>query len=166
MRTRRGIAAIAAMAILLCSAAKALAQTGKDILGAWTLLSVVVDQGGTKIEPFGNHPKGSIMFGPSGRFSLVITRSDLPALASNNRLSGTAEENRAIVQGSIAYFGTYSVNEDTRTFTVHVEGSTFPNWVGTDQRRIFSISDDELKYTNSDRSSGTGTALVVWRRAK
>ena len=106
------------------------------------------------------------MFDPNGRFSLVITRTGLPARVSRNRQRGTAEETRAIVQGSIAYFGTYTVNEDDRTFIVHVEGSTFPNWVGTDRKRIFSVSGDELKYTNSDRSGGAGTALVIWKRAK
>jgi hypothetical protein len=107
-----------------------------------------------------------VTFGPDGRFSLIISRSDLPPLASNNRLLGAAEEYRAIVQGSIAYFGTYTIDESARTFAVHVEGGTFPNWVGTDQKRIFSVSGDELKYTNTNRSAGAGTALVVWRRAK
>ena|SRR5271166_3610593 len=59
-----------------------------------------------------------------------------------------------------------SVDESARTFTVHVEGGTFSNWIGTDQKRIFSVSGDELKYTNTSRSAGTGTALVVWRRPK
>lgn len=162
----RVVAAMFVFAVLVCAAATASAESSKDILGAWTLHSLVVDHGGVKTEPYGANPRGVITFGPDSRFSLIISRSDLPPLASNNRLLGTVEEYRAIVQGSIAYFGTYTIDESARTFTVHVEGGTFPNWVGTDQKRIFSVSGDELKYTNTNRSAGAGTALVVWRRVK
>jgi hypothetical protein len=79
---------------------------------------------------------------------------------------GTSEENKAVVQGSIAYFGTYNVDEDGHMFIVHIGGSTYPNWVGTDQKRIFAITGDELKYTNANRSAGAGVALVLWKRAK
>ena len=162
----RVVAAMLVFAVLVCAAATASAESSKDILGTWTLHSLVVDHGGVKTEPYGANPRGAITFGPDGRFSLIISRSDLPPLASNNRLLGTVEEYQAIVQGSIAYFGTCSIDESARTFTVHVEGGTFPNWVGTDQKRIFSVSGDELKYTNTNRSAGAGTALVVWKRVK
>ena len=45
----------------------------------------------------------------------------LPKFASNNRQAGTPEENKAFVQGSLAYFGTYSVDEAAKTVTVHIE---------------------------------------------
>ena len=147
-------------------AGDAFSQAAKELVGSWTLISVTVNRGGDKIEPFGPNPKGTMMFDRNGHFSMVVTRSELPKFASNNREMGTPEENKAIVQGSIAYFGTYSVSEEDRVFIVHVEGSTFPNWVGTDQKRIFAITGDELKYTNSNRSGGAGTALVIWKRAK
>ena len=54
---------------------------------------------------------GVAIFEANGRFSLSLVRSDLPKIASNNRDTGTPDENKAIVQGSIAYFGTYSVSE-------------------------------------------------------
>jgi hypothetical protein len=52
-----------------------------------------------------------------------MSSSGRPKFASNNRATGTPEENKAVVQGLIAFFGTYSVNEADRTFTMHVEGS-------------------------------------------
>jgi Lipocalin-like domain len=70
------------------------------------------------------------------------------------------------VQGSIAYFGTYSVSETDKTFATHIEGATFPDWIGTDQKRSFTISGDELKWTTPTTSLGSGTALDVWKRAK
>jgi Lipocalin-like domain len=50
--------------------------------------------------------------------------------------------------------------------TVPIEGTTFPNWIGTDQKRPFTISGGELKWTTPTTSLGSGTALDVWRRAK
>ena len=46
------------------------------------------------------------------RISMIIARSDLK-FASNNRHVGTPEENKAFVEGSIAYFGTYSAKQMT-----------------------------------------------------
>ena len=77
--------------------------------GPWSRL--LSNQGGQKkIEPFGPAPKGSLIFEPNGRFSITVTRSDLPKFGSGSRVAGTPEENAAIVQGTIAYFGTYSVS--------------------------------------------------------
>ena len=149
-----------------CASAGAFAQPVNELVGSWTLVSVTVKRGDQKFEPFGSNPKGLLIFDRSGRFSIIVTRSDLPKFQSNNRIAGEPEVERAIVQGSIAYFGTYSVNDGDHAYTLHVEGGTFPNWIGTDQKRIFTVTGDELKYTNSNRSSGAGTSLVVWKRAK
>ena len=106
-------------------------------------------------------------FDPNGRVSVIITRSDLPKFASNNRQAGTPEENKAVVQGSLAFFGTYSVSETDKTYTQHVESCTFPNWNGTERKYSFDISGDELNVTViSAPSTGTGTAYAVWKRAK
>jgi len=101
-----------------------------------------------------------------GHFSLVNTRADLPKFASNRRDQGTPEENKAVVQGSIAYFGTYSVNEGDKVITAQIEGSTFANLIGTDQKRLVtSLTADELKFINPAPSVG-GTLELVWKRAK
>ena len=68
---------------------------------------------------------------PNGRFSVILIRESLPKFASNNRMKGTAEENQAVVQGSLVYYGTYAVVDEKSTQGIcHVEGSTFPNWDG------------------------------------
>jgi Lipocalin-like domain len=144
----------------------AFAQAANELVGSWTLVSITVKQGDRKFEPFGSNPKGILIFDRSGVFSIIVSRSNLPKFQSNNRGAGTPEEEEAVVRGSIAYFGTYTVNEEDRAFIVHIEGSTFPNWVRTDQKRIFTITADELRYTNSNRSGGAGVALVVWKRVK
>ena len=92
-------------------------------------------------------------------------RSDRPKYAINNFAEGTAEENKATAQGTITYFGTYSINEADRTIVIHIEGSSFPNWNDADQKRTFVIAGDELKLI-SPAASGAGTAEVAWKRAK
>ena len=145
----------------------AVAQTAKDLVGSWTLVSIRTEQGGNKVEPFGPQPKGALMLEGNGRFSIVIVRPGLPKFAANSRMAGTPEENKAVVQGSLAYFGTYSVSEADKTLALQIEGSTFPNWEGADQKRqSFTLAGDELKYVNPTPSTGMGTAQVVWKRAR
>ncbi len=94
---------------------------------------------------------------------LVIVRSDLPKIASNNRMAGTPEENRAVVEGSIAHFGTYSVDGDSLVFRIHA--ATLPNWDSAEQKRPFTLAGDKLTYW-VPTASGGGTGPLVWRRVK
>ena len=144
-------------------------KTGKlkqQLTGAWTMVSDTVDQDGTKVAPFGPSPTGSMILTSDGHFSIVLTRPDVPKFASNSRTGGTADENKAAMQGSIGYFGTYTVSDADKTVNLHVEASTFPNWSGSDQKRIVALSGDEMTVTNPTPSIGPGTATLVWKRAK
>ena len=141
-------------------------EKAKQLVGAWMLdAAESVRADGSKIEVFGSNPKGTMIFSSDGHFALIQMRADLPKLASNSRDAGTPEENKAVVQGSIAYFGTYSVNESDKVITVRLEGSTFPNVGGEQKRIVTSLTADELKFTNPRTPSGV-TLEVVWKRAK
>ena len=140
--------------------------TAKDLVGTWTLVSITLDQDGKKTDFYGTNPQGQWIFEANGRNSHIIIRSDLPKFASNNRQSGTPEENKAVVQGSFAFFGTYTVDEAAKTVTFHIESCTFPNWNGTDRKLSFNISGDEVDMTSSVSSTGTGSTRQVWKRTK
>ena len=142
------------------------AQTAKELVGMWTLVSVTLEHDGEKTDMYGTNPQGQAIFAPNGRFSIMFIRSDVPKFASANREAGTPEENQAAVYGSIAYFGTYSARETDKIIMYHVEGSTFPNWRGVDQKRLFKLSGDELTLTNPTPSIGSGTGYSVWKRVK
>src|SRR6266699_2978833 len=155
---------------LLClgvvlSAGEVFAQTTKDLAGTWTLVSAVTEQGGNKTDTFGPNPKGILMVDAKGRYVIAFARADLPKVASNNRTTATPEENKAIVGGSLTHFGTLSINAADKTFTFKIETATFPNWSGTEQKRPFTISGDQLRYTAA-AASGGGSATVVWKRAR
>jgi Lipocalin-like domain len=105
----------------------------KVIVGTWTLVSVeAAGMDGSKSQPYGANPVGIIIFDASGHYSNLTSRAGLPKFASNNRTQGTPKENKAIVQGSIADFGKYSVNEaDKASSTL----STAPTPTGTAPNR-------------------------------
>jgi len=148
-------------------AGDAAAQGAKSLTGTWTLVSADnIDASGKNAPFFGPNPRGSLIFTSNGRYSLWVGALSLPKFASNNRAKGTAEENQAVVAGSIAHFGKYTVDEKDKSFTFNVETSTFPNWDGTTQKRAFTVSGDELKYTNPVASAGGGRVDLVWKRAK
>jgi Lipocalin-like domain len=66
----------------------------------------------------------------------------------------------------MAYYGTYLVNETERVAMLHLEASTFPNLVGTDQKRtIASLTADELRYSNPAAMPGM-QVHQVWKRAE
>ena len=73
----------------------------------------------------------------------------------------------AIASGVVAYAGTYTVDESTKTIHVNIETASFPNLVGApNQRRIVtSITDSELKFTNPRTPAGV-TLELVFKRAQ
>jgi hypothetical protein len=157
------IALLAAWMVLSVGAVSA--QTTKDLVGTWTVVSAFTEQAGTKTETYGPNPKGILIVAADGRYAIAAMRAGLPKLASNNRETGTPEENKAIVVGSIAHFGTLSVNAAEKAIILKVDAATFPNWDGTEQMWPFTLVGDELKFT-VPAASGGGTAVTVWKRAK
>jgi len=79
-------------------------------------------------------------------------------------LQGTPDENKAIVQGTQAFFGTYSIAD--KVLTWHIEGSTWPAWTGTDEKRtILAFNKDEMTLQNA-AAAVTGSNVIVVRRVK
>ena len=137
-----------------------------QLVGTWTYVSSTSTRAdGIKAER--PNLKGMVIYTSDGHFSFINVSGDLPKLAANDRARATAEEARAVVAGSIAYYGTYLVDEANKTVTARVEGSTFANLIGgPEQKRIItSITADELRFTNPRTPSGE-TLEFVWKRAK
>src|SRR5882757_7713975 len=112
------IASIMALGLVMLPGSAA-GQTAKDLMGAWTWVSVEnISANGTRTQAFGPTPKGILVFLDNGRFSYLLTRPGRPKYASNNRDMGTAAEDKATAQGSLGYSGTYSVSDKTLIFRV------------------------------------------------
>jgi hypothetical protein len=141
--------AVAAAIALAATGAWAQQDVGKQLVGTWKLVSshTTGADGVRKVGSYGPNPAGLLILASNGHYASVQGRPDLPRLASNNRIKGTPEEYKAIVQGSVAQFGTYSVDPPGKTITYKVRMSTFPNWAGTEQKRELILAGDELKFT-------------------
>lgn len=138
------------------------------IVGTWIFgVAEVVAPDGKKSFPFGETPKGMLIFTPDGYFSQVHVASDVPKIASNNRLTGTAEEYATIMKRSISVFGKYTVNEEKKTVTFNIVSASFPNWEGEAQERtIDRLTADEFVNTNPNVAGGRGKASNYYKRAK
>ena len=108
----------------------------KDLIGTWALVSVVIERDGKKSDAYGPNAKGSLVFDANGRYSIIFIAADLPKFVSGNRTTGTADENKAVVAGSLAHFGTYVVDEADKSFTFQVERTTFPKLGGKEQQSL------------------------------
>ena len=145
MVTRRKLVSICtALTVTLTVFSIARAASLSDIVGTYKLVSA---------RNFGEAASGILMFDAKGHFSLIAMRGDLPKFASNKRVEGTAEEYKATVTGSLAYYGTYTVSGTD--LLLSIEKSTFANWDGTQSKRVdLTIAGDQLKYTAPNPSAG------------
>jgi Lipocalin-like domain len=167
-RSILSLSAITALGLaLLPGSAVSQQKSLKDqLVGTWAFVSSTGKLAdGSPV--WGPNPQGRLSFDANGRVSTIIVRSDLTKYASNNRMQSTPAEDNATVQGAIAYFGTYTVNEADRSYVNHVEGSSYPNWNGTDLKQVVeSISAEELKIRNPAPSYGGPATLLTYRRLK
>jgi hypothetical protein len=163
-------AAISGVVALAVAAAPAAAQQKSlrdQIVGTWNfVVAEVVAPDGKKSFPFGETPKGILIFTAGGQFVQVHVASDLPKIASNNRLTGTPEEYSTIMRRSISLFGTYAVDEEKKTVTYNIVSSTYPNFAGEAQvRTIDKLTADEFVNTNPNVAGGRGRASNFYKRA-
>jgi hypothetical protein len=74
----------------------------------------------------------------------------------------SCEQIRAILAGYIAYFGTFEIDEASRTVVHHIEASLVPSWVGTGLRRAYEFGDrSQLILTATSERDST---RLVWQR--
>lgn len=161
----RPAAIVAALALSLPAVSLA-AGTAKQLQGTWDFVSInIVGKDGSK-KP-GLTRKGLIVFTPEGRYSTLLSNEDAKPFASGGRMTGTAEENKAVAMGYIAHIGRYTVDEKAGIVSMMVDASTFPNWTGATQKRTFDIKGDMLVVRNSARSANDGTGSeITYKRVK
>src|SRR5437870_11525873 len=166
----RTIAAVwLALGLSVGAAAAQPANSLKDqIVGTWNfVVAEVTAPDGKKSFPFGETPKGILIFTADGRFAQIHVAGDVPKIASNNRMTGTSEEYAAIMRRSLSVFGTWTVDENKKTVTYKIVSSSYPNWEGEAQTRtIDRLTADEFVNTNPNVAGGRRAASNLYRRAK
>jgi len=112
------------------------------LIGTWQVRSYCdEDSAGAVTHPMGPRPTGYFIYTATGQLSIHAMRTP-PAgpVAGDSVRLGTLAELRPYY---FSYFGTYTITSDS-TVIHHVEGGTFPEYIGTDQRRAYRISRDTL----------------------
>ena len=161
------ILVVFASVICFSSFAQDDASTSQSFVGSWRLVSseghssdgsIVYDQGET--------PTGRAMFDANGRLSLHLTRPNRKNWASGDFLRPTQEECLDTARDYFGYFGSYTVDDEAGVVTFHVEGAAYPNYVGTKQKRFYTIEGDRLILrTPPERAGGADvTYYVTWER--
>jgi hypothetical protein len=167
--TRTSAVLLATLVVIGAASAQPAKSMREQLVGTWDfVIAEITAANGTKTLPFGDKPNGQIIFTADGHFSQVHVSSGLPRIASNNRLAGTDADNRAIVQGTLAFFGTYTVDEAKKTLTFNITASTYPNAEGTSQTRTIDLlTATEFRNTNPGAArDGPALAANYYTRAK
>ena len=122
------------------------------LIGAWRYIDATMD--GKSTRPNG---KGLIYYAPSGAMVCQVSPGNVVAKAG---AKPTPEEALAALDGTIAYFGTFTIDERAQTVTHHRQGSVQPGDTA-DLVRKYTIEGDKLKL------NPPGTNYVVhWERMK
>src|SRR6202521_2456024 len=79
MKRRTTFAAICAPLLLVAFAAPAGAQSAKTVAGTYAAFS---------IPAYGDKPRGMMVLGADGHYSIIIARAALPKFAANSRVKG------------------------------------------------------------------------------
>lgn len=137
--------------------------------GCWKLVEFEYHRpDGEVVFPLGKNPIGSLIYHSNGRYSMQISRHDRPVFTKEYFQNRAPDEFKLAVDGYFAYFGRYKVNEADGIIIHTVEGSLFPNWIGTEQIRRFQFEGDRLIYDMPLRQQGADrrTGHLVWERVK
>jgi hypothetical protein len=142
----------------------------EQILGAWRLESRTVRQadGVTVLDPvLGEQPVGRLVYDASGHMMLQMMRQ-ARAQAISAPSNPQEAKNPRVVLGYDAYFGTFALNETAGTITHHVEGSLFPEDLGKDFTRRFTLQGDTftLSFTSKSPDGPELTRTLRFRRSK
>jgi Lipocalin-like domain len=159
-----------ASVIALASNTAPAGPSARDALvGTWRLVSYEgrAADGHVTLD-YGPTPQGRLMYDSGGRVSIHLMRPDRSRFSSGDFLRATPEELREAFDGYFGYYGRYTVDEKAGAVTHHVEGAAYPNYIGTDQRRLFTLEGDRLTLrTPPERAAGADVVYtIVWQRER
>jgi hypothetical protein len=165
-------AVISALALTpLANASSRAAVERKKFIGVWKLVSGVSTNEitGEVRYPWGKNPIGRLSYDEAGRVFAQLMNpgrryvggiADRGAAASIAEAS--AEDMREMLTGFNAYFGTFEIDEPSRTVIHHLQSALIPSWVGSDQRRKYEFSGrDQLIIFNA---ASQAAYRLVWHR--
>lgn len=152
------------LAMLAGMAAQDAYARESPLRGTWTLVAAdKILPGGEVVRDYGEHPKGRLIVDASGRYSLQIFKSERLRFGTESKAEGSADEFKSAAMGSSTHYGTVTVDDADGLLVFSIEGSSFPNWEGTVQKRQYQLDGGRLSYKVPPRADGS-TPVSVWRK--
>jgi lipocalin-like protein len=132
------------------------------LVGAWRLLSLTnIQPDGSVDYPLGPEAIGQLVYTQSGRMSAQLMRPGQPRFQAGNAQQATEAELVAAYHNYASYYGSFRIDAEAGAVIHEVEGSLFPNMIGTDQVRYYRIDGDRL---DLEAESPAGRAHVAWQK--
>jgi len=161
----RRLGADLALAVALTGTAATAAEPA--LTGTWTLAAADrLKPDGTRARDYGQHPKGRLIIDAQGRYSLQIFDGDRPRIASGDKATATPAELTGTVMGSSTHYGTVAVDKAANVLVFRIEGASFANWEGTEQRRKYALTADTLSYQVPTPRPDGSIPISEWRRER
>lgn len=133
-----------------------------DLIGTWTLEAFEVVAGdGTVTTPFGDHPRGRLMYGADGTMSAMLGAADRAAFGTRAGEAGDAQW-AEVARRFVAYAGSWTRDGDVVRHEVAV--ALIPDWIGTTMERVIGERDGRLTLTVEPRTPGGRAQRLVWAR--
>lgn len=154
------------LAMLAGMGARDVPATGQEspLRGSWVLVAAdKILPGGEVARDYGEHPKGRLIVDAAGRYSLQIFKSERLRFGTDSKADGNADEFKSAAMGSSTHYGTVAVDDANGLLVFSIEGSSFPNWEGTVQKRRYELEDGTLTYKVPPRADGS-IPVSVWRK--
>ena|ERR1700678_2736670 len=135
----------------------------EPFLGSWALISFEhVLPSGEVLRPYGDSPSGSILYQSDGHMSAQLSVGSPTRFVSDDPDQASAEEAIRAWRTYFGYWGSFRILVDNQVVVHRVEGSSFSNWIGTEQVRHFRFDGADRLILEAQSSSGQYT--LVWQR--
>ena len=140
-----------------------------DLAGTWDLRSVTARRtDGHVTAPYGNEPRGVLIYGADARVTTVIVHQDLEPFETDSIVAASRSEASNAFRRTLGYFGRFEVDDAAQIVVHHIEACTFPNWIGHDETRRFELEGSRLVLSTPPQLAGGGEDAVftlVWERS-
>ncbi|MEP6643693.1 MAG: lipocalin-like domain-containing protein [Acidobacteriaceae bacterium] len=137
------------------------------IIGAWELVSTeerMVDGSKRPYQDVGPNGKGYLMYTADGHMCAALMNPDRPAWGDINK--PTDQEKLRAMEGFSGYCGRYKIDTANHVIYHYPEVASDPNFVGTEQKRPYSIDGDLLTFSDKDTAPGVKSYSIGWKKTK
>lgn len=166
---KRTILGLVSLLLWVGQPAGAQNDPSNPLVGVWKLVSWEATRvsNGDKRLPFGKSLDGRISYDAQGNMSAQVTQIHRQPFVTDFMGGARPDEMQLAFHTYIAYFGRYSVDAKANVVVHHVEGSLFPNWVGTKQERQFELDGRRLSLRTPPMAMNAGYKEVhtlIWEK--